>query len=130
MVFVPMYAMPDNSLQGPWVGQIQPDRDKLMRAAKLPEHRELLSYAIKRLEQSHVTLNLNSDGSFDYVFDDGYAADRTVVSGLWNATKSTLLLTIGQDKRRVEKLPILAGGKHITTNYNDIDGVPIIFTRH
>lgn len=128
VLLLPVAALADNSMWGQWTGQIKPDHEKLMRAAKLPEHRELLAYAIKRLEQSHVILYLNSDGSFDYTFDDGYAADKTVVSGLWKATKSTLFLTLGQGHPHTEKLPITDGGKHITTNYNDIDGVPIIFT--
>ncbi len=128
-LLLPVSALADNTMWGQWTGQIKPDKEKLMRAAKLPEHRELLDYAIKRLAQSRVSLYLNSDGSFDYTFDDGYAADKATVSGLWKATQTALSLTMGRGPTsHTDKLPITDGGKHILTNYNDIDGVPIIFT--
>lgn len=122
--------MADGSMKGQWTGRIQPDQEKLMRSAKLPEHKKLLLYAIQRLREAHVVLDLNADSSFDYIFDDGFAADHVDVKGQWKATKSAVILTHGRGRIQVDKLPIIDGGKHITTNYNDIDGVPIIFSRN
>jgi hypothetical protein len=119
-------AFAQNSLAGHWVGTVKPDRDKLMAKATVPEHRKLLDYAIGRLEKAQATLDLNPNGTFKYLFFDGYNADRQQIAGTWTSTSTDVVIKV---KAFTQKLPLTDGGKHITTNYNDIVGVPIIFTQ-
>jgi hypothetical protein len=128
-LLAPCIAAAQNSLVGHWVGQVKPERAKMMKAAKLPEHVELLSYALDRLERSTVTVDLLADGTFKYFFDDGYREDQVHIRGTWKATPTAVIITIGALKKHSESMPLTDGGKHFTTTYNDIDTVPIIFSR-
>ena len=128
LLLLPCLAGADqSSFLGHWTGKIKPDRDYMMKDVRIPEHRKLLTYALARLEQSTVTLDLYSNGRFMYRFDDGYAADNYTLRGSWKTSPANLELLVDGQKD-ADLLPLSDGGKHFTTNYNDAKGVPIIFS--
>jgi hypothetical protein len=104
VLLIPLKAHADPA--GKWIGKVHADRAIMLARAKSPEHHKLLAYALTRVENADVKLELQPDHTFHWTFDDHYAPDLRTLDGQWNDAKGGFTI-------------VLLKGNHGSTKYPD-----------
>ena len=118
-----------NSMAGSWTGHLFTDMPTVMARVSTPEHKRLILYTLNRLKKSSYLLSLNSDGSYEYHFDDGFRPDGEWRRGNWSIQANSVVLTSFVDGSGPVMCPLMDHGQRFRAPFHHAKGVMVEFSR-